>query len=204
MANEDSYKTIRDCAEGLFKDKGSRFIAYSYPVGSEDEIKEHVAVLKKKYYDATHHCYAWRLGPRGEQSRANDDGEPSGSAGKPILNQLLSHDVTDILVVVIRYFGGTLLGVPGLINAYREATIDVLENSDIITMTEEAYFEVLFPYLAMNDVMKIVKSDQPRVVEQLFDNLCRMVLAVPRSEENVLIGKLGKVDGAQVEFMYYK
>ena len=204
MANEDSYKTIRDCAEGLFKDKGSRFIAYSYPVGSEDEIKEHLSVLKKKYYDATHHCYAWRLGPRGEQSRANDDGEPSGSAGKPILGQLLSYDVTDILVVVIRYFGGTLLGVPGLINAYREATIDVLENSDIVTMTEEAYFEVLFPYLAMNDVMRIVKSDQPRVVEQQFDNLCRMVLAVPRSEENLLTGKLEKVDGAQVEFLEYK
>ena len=204
MANEDSYKTIRDSAEGLFKDKGSRFISYSYHVENEDEIKEHLSVLKKKYYDATHHCYAWRLGPHGESSRANDDGEPSGSAGKPILGQLLSYGVTDILVVVIRYFGGTLLGVPGLINAYREATVDVLENSDIVTLTEEAYFEVLFPYLAMNDVMKIVKSDQPRVVEQAFDNLCRMVLAVPRSEEGLLTGKLGKVDGAQVEFLQYK
>ena len=204
MASEDSYKTIREPAEGLFKDKGSRFISYSYPVENEDEVKEHLALLKKKYYDATHHCYAWRLGPRGETSRANDDGEPSGSAGKPILNQLFSYDVTDILVVVIRYFGGTLLGVPGLINAYREATVDVLENSDIVTMTEEAYYEVLFPYLAMNDVMKIVKGDQPRVVEQSFDNLCKMVLAVPRSEESILTGKLGKVDGAQVEFLQYK
>ena len=204
MANEDSYKTIREPAEGLFKDKGSRFISYSYPVGNEDEIKEHLSVLKKRYYDATHHCYAWRLGPRGETSRANDDGEPSGSAGKPILGQLLSYEVTDVLVVVIRYFGGTLLGVPGLINAYREATVNVLENSGIVTMTEEAYFEVLFPYLAMNDVMKIVKSDRPRVVEQSFDNLCRMVLAVPRSEEDLLTEKLGKVDGAQLEFLQYK
>ena len=204
MANEDSYKTIREPAEGLFKDKGSRFISYSYPVGNEDEIKEHLSVLKKRYYDATHHCYAWRLGPRGETSRANDDGEPSGSAGKPILGQLLSYEVTDVLVVVIRYFGGTLLGVPGLINAYREASVNVLENSGIVTMTEEAYFEVLFPYLAMNDVMKIVKSDRPRVVEQSFDNLCRMVLAVPRSEEDLLTEKLGKVDGAQLEFLQYK
>lgn len=204
MAHEDSYKTILGDAEGLFKDKGSRFISYAYHVENEDEIKEHLTVLKKKYYDATHHCYAWRLGPKGESSRSNDDGEPSGSAGKPILGQLLSKEITDILVVVIRYFGGTLLGVPGLINAYREATVDVIENSEVITMTEEAYFEVIFPYLAMNDVMKIVKSDLPRVVEQEFDNLCRMVLAVPRSEEEIMAGKLGKVEGAQTEFMYYK
>ena len=204
MASEDSYKTIRGTGEGLFKDKGSRFISYSFHVGSEDEIKEHLAALRKKYYDATHHCYAWRLGPRGETFRSNDDGEPSGSAGKPILGQLLSREITDILVVVIRYFGGTLLGVPGLINAYREATVDVLENSEVVTMTEEAYYEVIFPYLAMNDVMRIVKSDQPRVVEQVFDNVCRMVLAVPRSEEAALAGKLDKIDGAQVEFIEYK
>ncbi|MCD8185387.1 MAG: YigZ family protein [Rikenellaceae bacterium] len=204
MASADSYKTIREPAEGLFKDKGSRFISYSYHVETEEQVKEYLSTLKKKYYDATHHCYAWRLGPRGALSRANDDGEPSGSAGKPILGQLLSYNLTDILVVVIRYFGGTLLGVPGLINAYRAATVEVLENSQIITLTEEAYFEVLFPYLAMNDVMKIVKIDRPRVVEQSFDNLCRMVLAVPCSEENLLAGKLNQVDGAQVEFMRYK
>ena len=204
MAEKDTYKTIEGEAEGLFKDKGSRFLSYAYHVENEDEIREHLAVLKKKYYDATHHCYAWRLGPGGEASRSNDDGEPSGSAGKPILGQLLSKELTDILVVVIRYFGGTLLGVPGLINAYREATGDVIENSRVVTMTEEAYYEVLFPYLAMNDVMRIVKSDQPRVVEQQFDNLCRMVLATPRSEESALIGKLEKVDGAQLEFIAYK
>ena len=200
----DSYKTIDGAAEGLFKDKGSRFLSYIWHVESEEEIREHLGTLRKKYYDATHHCYAWRLGPRGEASRANDDGEPSGSAGKPILGQLLSKELTDVLVVVVRYFGGTLLGVPGLINAYREATAEAIDNGRIVTMTEEAYFEVLFPYLAMNEVMRIVKSDQPRVVEQAFDNLCRMVIAVPRSEEEALAGKLRKVDGAQMEFLHYK
>ena len=204
MAEADHYKTLRGAGEGLFKDRGSRFWGYAYHVDNEEEIREHLAALKKRYYDATHHCYAWRLGPRGEASRSSDDGEPSGSAGKPILGQLLSQGVTDVLVVVVRWFGGTELGVPGLINAYRQATADTLNNSEIVTVTEEAYYEVLFPYLAMNDVMKIVKADQPRVIEQAFDNLCRMVLAVPRSEEEAFAGKLEKIDGVQPEFLQYK
>jgi uncharacterized YigZ family protein len=204
MTELDSYQTIDGEAEGLFRDKGSRFMAFARHVESEEEIREHLAALRKKYYDATHHCYAWRLGPRGEASRSNDDGEPSGSAGKPILGQLLSKELTDIAVVVVRYFGGTLLGVPGLINAYREATAEAIAAARIVTMTEEAYFEVLFPYLAMNEVMKIVKADQPRVVEQAFDNLCRMVLAVPRSKEGSFAGKVKKIDGAQIEFLHYK
>jgi uncharacterized YigZ family protein len=204
MASEDSYKTLRGNAEGLFKDRGSRFLAYAYPVESEEAVREHLAALKKRHDDATHHCYAYRLGPRGEMSRSSDDGEPSGSAGKPILGQLLSKEITDILVVVVRWFGGTELGVPGLINAYRQATLEALDNGEIVVMTEEAYFEVHFPYLAMNDVMRIVKTDQPCVVEQAFDNLCRMVLAVPRSEEALFVEKLGKVEGAEVEELYYK
>lgn len=204
MADEDSYKTLRGYAEGLFKDRGSRFSAYAYHVENEEEIREHIAALKKKHYDATHHCCAWRLGPRGEASRSGDDGEPSGSAGKPILGQLLSRGVTDILVVVVRWFGGTELGIPGLIEAYRAATADALDNGEVVVVTEEAYIELLFPYLAMNDVQRIVKADAPRVVEQAFDNLCRMVLAVPRSEEGIFVEKLEKVDGVQVKFLYYK
>ncbi len=204
MANADLYNTIRAAAEGGFRDRGSRFTAFAYHVESEEEIREHLAALRKKYYDATHHCYAWRLGPRGEASRSNDDGEPSGSAGKPILGQLLSREVTDILIVVVRYFGGTELGIPGLINAYRAATAEALDNGQIVTVTEEAVFEVVFPYAAMNGVMKIVKTDKPRVVEQALDNVCRMILAVPRSEGEGLVEKLGKIDGVKVEFLHYK
>jgi uncharacterized YigZ family protein len=200
----DSYQTIEGGAEGLFRDRGSRFAAFARHVESEEEIRGHLAALRKKYYDATHHCYAWRLGPRGEASRSSDDGEPPGSAGKPILGQLLSRQLTDVLVVVVRWFGGTLLGVPGLIAAYRGATAGALDNSRIVTMTEEAFFEVLFPYPAMNEVMRVVKGDGPRVVEQAFDNLCRMVLAVPRSDADALAAKLEKVDGVQQEFLYHK
>ncbi len=198
---DDIYHTIAEPAEGVFKDKGSRFLAYAFPVESEEEIREHLARLKKRYYDATHHCYAWRLGAHGERFRANDDGEPSGTAGRPILGQLLSKGLTYVLVVVVRYFGGTKLGVPGLINAYREATLDVLENSRIVTRTEDAWYEVVFPYTVMNDVMKVVKEEQPVIREQEFDNRCRMVLSIRRSREEGLKGKLSKVEGTELTFL---
>lgn len=204
MIASDSYKTIRGGAEGLFKDRGSRFLTYAYHVENEEEIKGFLSELRKKYYDATHHCYAWRLGAHGESFRANDDGEPSGSAGRPILGQLLSNELTYTLVVVIRYFGGTELGIPGLINAYKEATLDAIRNSEVITLTEDAYYEVVFPYLVMNDVMKVIKSEQPRVIDQEFDNLCRMKLAVQRSQEELLIGKLSKAEGIELNFIEYK
>ena len=198
---DDIYHTIAEPAEGVFKAKGSRFLAYAFPVESEEEIREHLARLKKRYYDATHHCYAWRLGAHGERFRANDDGEPSGTAGRPILGQLLSKGLTYVLVVVVRYFGGTKLGVPGLINAYREATLDVLENSRIVTRTEDAWYEVVFPYTVMNDVMKVVKEEQPVIREQEFDNRCRMVLSIRRSREEGLKGKLSKVEGTELTFL---
>ena len=198
---DDIYHTIAEPAEGVFKDKGSRFLAYAFPVESEEEIREHLARLKKRYYDATHHCYAWRLGAHGERFRANDDGEPSGTAGRPILGQLLSKGLTYVLVVVVRYSGGTKLGVPGLINAYREATLDVLENSRIVTRTEDAWYEVVFPYTVMNDVMKVVKEEQPVIREQEFDNRCRMVRSIRRSREEGLKGKLSKVEGTELTFL---
>jgi len=200
----DTYKTIDGAAEGLFRDKGSRFLAFAFHVEAEQEIREHLTALRDRYHDARHHCYAWRLGPRGAAERAGDDGEPSGSAGRPILGQLLSRELTDTLVVVVRYFGGTLLGVPGLIAAYRAATADALDAARVVVRTEEAWVEVRFPYLSMNEVMRIVKSGVPRVVEQAFDNSCRMVLAVPRSGEAALTAALDKVEGAQHELMYYK
>ena len=195
----DSYKTIAEAAETTYRQLSSKFLVYAYPVETEAEIKQHLDALRKQWFDATHHCYAWRLGAHGEQSRANDDGEPSSTAGKPILGQLLSHEVTNCLVVVVRYFGGTKLGVPGLIAAYKESTAKVLAECNIVERTVDVEIDVSFSYVVMNDVMRMVKEMQPRIVEQQFDNLCRMHLAIRESESEQLIGRLSKVDGATID-----
>lgn len=197
----DSYKTIARPAETTYRQLSSKFLVYAYPVETESEIKEHLDVLRKKWFDATHHCYAWRLGPHGEQFRANDDGEPSSTAGKPILGQLLSQEVTNCLVVVVRYFGGTKLGVPGLIAAYKESTAQVLAECEIVERTVDVNIKVEFSYIAMNDVMRIVKDMQPRIHEQLFDNLCTMHLSIRESDSDQLINRLEKVEGAIVDVM---
>ena len=195
----DCYKTIARAAETTYRQLSSKFYTYAYPVETEEEIKEYLDALRKRWYDATHHCYAWRLGPHGEQFRANDDGEPSSTAGKPILGQLLSQEITNCLVVVVRYFGGTKLGVPGLIAAYKESTAQVLAECEIVERTVDVVVRVEFSYVAMNDVMRIVKDMQPRIVEQLFDNLCAMTLSIRESESEQLIGRLEKVEGATIE-----
>lgn len=187
-------------AEGKTKDKGSKFLTYAYPVENEAEIKERLDALKKKYYDATHHCYAWRLGADGAQTRANDDGEPSSTAGKPILGQILSNDLTNILIVVVRYFGGTKLGVSGLIAAYKEAAAEVIAECEVIEKTVDAVFDLMFSYMSMNDVMKVVKDVQPEIISQQFDNLCRMTLAIRRAREDELAGKLEKCEGITFEY----
>lgn len=192
----DSYKTIVRAAETSYRQLSSKFLAYAYPVESEEQIKELLDALRKRWYDATHHCYAWRLGAHGEQFRANDDGEPSSTAGKPILGQLLSHDITNCLIVVVRYFGGTKLGVPGLIAAYKESAALVLAECEVVERTVDSVIELEFSYIAMNDVMRIVKDMQPRIISQQFDNLCRMTLAIRRSEAEQLTGRLSKVEGA--------
>lgn len=196
---QDSYKTIARPAETTYRQLSSKFLTYAYPVETEAEIKEHLDALRKRWFDATHHCYAWRLGPHGEQFRANDDGEPSSTAGKPILGQLLSQEVTNCLVVVVRYFGGTKLGVPGLIAAYKESTAQVLAECEIVERTVDVRIEVSFSYIAMNDVMRIVKEMQPKVLNQVFDNLCTMTLSIRQSESEQLIGRLQKVEGATVD-----
>ena len=156
MLFEDTYKTIKAPVEGLFKDRGSKFLAYAYPIEHENEVKPLVDNLKKEHFKAVHHCYAYRLGLDRTNFRVNDDGEPSGTAGKPILNTLLSHDITNILVVVVRYFGGTLLGVPGLINAYKSATAEALTVAKVIEKTVNDVYDVSFEFVQMNDVMKVV------------------------------------------------
>ncbi len=196
---EDSYFTIVGEAEILYKEKGSKFITYAYHVGSEEQITPLLEALRKRHYDATHHCYAWRLGARGERFRANDDGEPSSTAGKPILGQMVSREITNCLIVVVRYFGGTKLGVSGLIEAYRDSAAEVLTACEVVERTVDMVLRIEFSYVSMNGVMKIVKDLQPKIVSQVFDNLCVMELSIRRSMGDQLLARLSKVEGATVE-----
>lgn len=198
---EDLYKTIESPSEGLFKDKGSKFIAFAYPVFSEEEIKEHLLRIKKEHFSARHHCYAWRLGANKEHFRANDDGEPSSSAGKPILGQIQSFDLSNILIVVVRYFGGTLLGVSGLINAYRAAAKDAIENANIIEKTVEDTFTIIFGYETMNDVMKIFKDEQLPQLETVFDMQCSIKTSIRLSDSKRILDMFGKIEGLVVSEM---
>ena len=198
---KDSYLTIESDAEAIFKEKSSKFLCYAYHVESEEEITAHLEVLRKRYYDATHHCYAWRLGPFGEKFRANDDGEPSSTAGKPILGQLLSREITNCLIVVVRYFGGTKLGVPGLISAYKESAAAVLDEAKVVERTVDTLVKVDFSYVVMNDVLRIIKDEQPTIVEQIFDNLCSMTLSIRNRKAELVLGKLRKVEGAIIDII---
>jgi len=193
----DLYKTIEEAVEVTMRERSSKFLSFIYPVENEEQIREALDALRKRYFDATHHCYAWRLGPRGEQFRANDDGEPSGTAGKPILGQMLSHEITDCLIVVVRYFGGTKLGVPGLIAAYKESAANAIEAATVVERTVDRRFTIDFPYLVMNDVMRVIKEEQPRIAGQEFDNLCTMHLTIREGRADILIEKLKKA-GASV------
>ena len=196
---KDSYLTIAEPAEAIYKERSSKFLTYAYPVENEAEIKELLDALRKQYYDATHHCYAYRLGAHGELFRANDDGEPSGTAGKPILGQLLSANLTNCLVVVVRYFGGTKLGVSGLIQTYKESTAEVIAVSKIIEKTVDSIIKINFDYISMNGVMRVIKEMNPRIDEQVFDNLCSMTLRIRQSEEEQLRAKLLKVEYLTIE-----
>lgn len=191
---EDIYRTIAESVEGIYKEKGSKFIAFAYPVYNEEQIKEIVTGLKEKYYDARHHCYAWRLGADKKSFRANDDGEPSSTAGRPILGQIQSNDLTNVLIVVVRYFGGIKLGVSGLINAYREAAADALRNAEIVEKTVDKQLRIRFSYLALNDVMKIIKEDEPEVLERHFELECEMLLSIRHKDLAGLESRLEKVD----------
>lgn len=175
---EDTYKTIAGSSEGLYKEKGSKFLAFAYHVESEDEVKARLGELRKKYYDARHHCYAYSLGAKRTAIRMNDDGEPSGTGGKPIYGQLLSMDVTDVLVVVVRYFGGVLLGTSGLANAYKTAAREALETATVEERTVDDRYEVKFKYEQMNDVMKIVKDYGLTLKKQVFEMECSIEFAV--------------------------
>jgi uncharacterized YigZ family protein len=184
---EDIYYTIEKQSEGYYKDKGSKFYAFAFPVKNEENVKEILADLKKTHHSARHHCYAWRIGAEEITYRANDDGEPSYTAGKPILGQLLSFNLTNTLVVVVRYFGGTLLGVSGLINAYRSAATDVLTNANIVQKVIKKTLTLDFSYNEMSEVMSIVKQENLNVISTSFEENCSLTCAVRKSEYGKII-----------------
>ncbi len=198
---DDTYLTIEDRAEGVYKEKGSKFISLAFPVTTQEEIKEIVKDIKKEYFDARHHCYAYILGYDKSVFRMNDDGEPSSTAGKPIYGQLLSKDLTNILVVVVRYFGGTKLGVSGLIQAYKQATIDVLNNSKIIEKTVDEVYSVSFDYSLMNDVMKVMKEYDLHQQNHKFENDCYLEFRIRKRDSKVVVDNLKFIDNVLVEFI---
>lgn len=189
----DTYLTIQDKSEGIYTEKRSKFLAFAHPVETIDEIKDLLTDYKKKYYDARHVCYAYMLGPERTDFRANDDGEPSSTAGKPILGQINSRELTNILVVVIRYFGGVKLGTSGLIVAYREAAAEALSAAAVIEKTIEETVTFTFPYVMMNSVMRVVKELNPRIVEQKYDETCIITLSIKRSMAPMLEERLNKL-----------
>ena len=191
----DLYRTIADSSEAIFTEKRSKFIAFAIPVESVDDVKKHVADISKKYFDARHVCYAYMLGYDRSEYRANDNGEPSGTAGKPILGQINSLELTNVLVVVVRYFGGIKLGTPGLIAAYRQAARDALDCAEIIERHVTSDIEFNFPYIAMNDVMKITREPGVSLIGSVFDNTCSMKLRVELDRVEPVRTKLEKIDG---------
>jgi uncharacterized YigZ family protein len=196
---KDSYKSIKEPGEGFFKDRGSKFFSYVYPVETEEEIKDILDRLRKEHHGARHHCYAWRLGEKDVIYRANDDGEPSSTAGKPILGQLQSFGLTNILVVVVRYFGGTLLGTSGLINAYRTAAASALENSEIITVTIDSVFRLTYSYNEMNEVMRIVKQENLNILDTKFEEICRLCFSVRESKAKKAEKLFNRFHGVKIE-----
>lgn len=190
----DEYKTITNkIGEGTYSEKRSKFLAFSHHVESLEEVKDIVAAYRKKYYDARHVCYAYMLGAERTDFRANDDGEPSSTAGKPILGQINSNDLTYILIIVVRYYGGVNLGTGGLIVAYKTAAAAAIDNSEVEVRQVEELVKYDFPYVMMNDVMRVVKDMQPRIVKQEYDNTCSITLSIRKSEAGTLRGRLSKL-----------
>lgn len=188
---DDTFLTLKEDSESIYKEKGSKFLAFAYPVDHEEDIKEKLDALRKKYYDARHHCYAYMLGKDQAQFRANDDGEPNHSAGDPILGQIRSYNLTNVLIVVVRYFGGVKLGVGGLISAYKTAASYAIEENEIITAIVTQKIQFQFEYLDMNEVMRLIKDYELEIITQDFDNTCHMKLRV---REGVLPEVLAKME----------
>lgn len=204
MLFDDTYKTITKPCHGIFKDKGSKFLSFAFPVDSETEIKQFLAQLKKEHPSANHHCYAFRLGADKQFYRANDDGEPSNTAGKPILAQIQSKDLTNILIVVVRYFGGTLLGVSGLINAYKQAASEVLTVASIVEKTVNEVYKIEFDYLQMNDVMRIIKDEKLDIIFQNHNLSCEIQFSVRKNNADRVCELLKKMKKLKLEYLKTK
>jgi uncharacterized YigZ family protein len=202
MLFDDTYKTIAGPATGLFRDRGSKFIGYSYPIHTDEEVKTLLANLRAEHAKARHFCWALRLSPDRSLFRIQDDGEPSGTAGRPILNTMLSADITNVLIVVVRYFGGTLLGVPGLINAYKTAAAEAIAASIVIEKTINDIYELTFDYLLMNDVMKLVKDEKLNILSQNFDNSCSIQVEIRKSALHAILGKIEKIAGLKTKYLF--
>lgn len=201
MLFEDSYRSIKSPSEGLFKDRGSKFISFAYPVQNEEDIKSHLQDLRKLHHTARHHCFAFRLGADKLQFRANDDGEPANTGGKPILGQIQSRDLTNVLVVVVRYFGGTLLGVSGLINAYRQAAADALDHATIEELTVNEIYSVQFGYGAMNEVMKLVKQENLHLLRKEFNEPCELEFSIRKQQADKVVEEFKKLDKVTIRYL---
>lgn len=193
------YFTIKDTAYGEYREKGSKFFAWAHPVSTEEEVKEHLEYYRKDHPKARHWCYAYRLDLEGKLFRANDDGEPSGTAGKPILGQIDSKELTKVFVVVVRYFGGKKLGASGLINAYRTAAAEALEAAKIIKVKIRSYHQVTFTYERMNDVLRFLKHDEMKIESQNYLEICKLVFSIPLEHEQQLLNSLSKLYDIEVE-----
>ncbi|MBI9035248.1 MAG: YigZ family protein [Bacteroidales bacterium] len=198
---EDAYKTITSDAEGFFKDKGSKFFAHAYPIESDEEIKPILESLRKKYHDARHHCYAYVLLPDQSVFRANDDGEPSGTAGKPIHGAILSSGLTNIFIVVVRYFGGTKLGVRGLIDAYKAAAFDAIHNCEIVEKTVNDIYEIVYDYPLMNNVMRIMKDEDLNQIATQFEERCRIEISVRQKDSKRIFEKFEEIHQIQINLL---
>jgi uncharacterized YigZ family protein len=199
--NYDTYKTIALPSQGIYKEKGSRFVSYAFPVFYQEEIKPILDKIRKEHHEARHHCFAYMLGQERVTWRVNDDGEPSGTAGRPILGQINSYELTNIIIIVSRYFGGTLLGVSGLINAYRSASRDALLNAELTEKTVNEYYEVSFPYIYMNDVMRIFKEENIGLSEQSFEMECRILINFRVSVKEKVTKRLERIDGLKYRYV---
>jgi uncharacterized YigZ family protein len=199
--NSDIYKTITSSSQGIYKEKGSRFVSIAVPVSSQEEIKPVINKIKKEHHEARHHCYAFMIGHERLSWRVNDDGEPSGTAGRPILGQINAFGLTNIIIIVSRYFGGTLLGVSGLINAYRSAAISAILNAELTEKTVHEYYEITYPYISMNDVMRILKEENIGQTEQSFDIECRILLDFRVSVKEKVLDRFSRIDGLTYRYI---
>lgn len=201
MLFEDTYQTIEKYAEGTFRDRGSKFIGRAYPISSEEDAKKILTEIRKKYHDASHHCYAYRLGFDKSVYRTNDDGEPSGTAGKPIFGQIQSKDLTNILIIVTRYFGGTLLGVSGLIHAYKTAALEALSNAKIITRNVYDVYEITYDYAIMNEIMKTLKDKNADIISTNFEMRCKVVFKIRKGFSDAVYEYFKKLNSVVISYL---